>query len=117
MSGGVAQVVSDWGPWVVNGGAVALLFYVARLYYTGQMISASQQKSINELQDKRFTEMWKINHDLNDANRKLMETNQLQAQQISRLVELGRLSEALLRALNYSLEDANDQRQDRGPVS
>lgn len=109
-------ILAESTPWLVNGGAIALLAWVARQFFSGEMISSKQQQAVNSLQDKRIEELWKINHDLHQAWIKSQEANAIQAQQISRLLELGRLSEALLRALNYSLGEGSDT-QPGGPVS
>jgi hypothetical protein len=104
----VTGVLVESVPWLANGGAIALLGWVARQFFTGNIISARAQQTVNTIQEERLKELWKINHDLQDAWRKSQEANAIQAQQISKLLELGRLSEALLRALNYSLQEATE---------
>lgn len=107
-------------PWILQGGAVGILALVAMMVFTGKLVARSVLEDVRKDRDdrlaemkERLAEMRSINNTWHEAYLKTEAARLETAAQVSQLLTMGRIAEALLRALPHPDEQHSPQPQGR----
>lgn len=85
----------------LQGGAVGILSLVVWMIYTGRLVSRSVLDDVRKDRDDRLAEMRGITRTWQDAYIASEAARQVSAGQVNQLLEIGRIAEALLRAMPH----------------
>lgn len=86
---------------LLQGGAVGILALVALMVFTGKLVARSVLEDVRKDRDDRLAEIKAINATLQEAYLKSEAARLETSAQVSQLLTIGRIAEALLRALPH----------------
>lgn len=94
---------------LVQGGAAALLVWVFRRVISGELVARSVLDDVRKDRDERVADAQETSQLWQAAHIKSEETRSVLTAQVNQLLETGRISEALLRALKAYATDKEPQ--------